>query len=108
MRVVTKRELIKGVRNSWREQYQREICDLTNPRHHDRAAVDDALFRLDTDTCSEADVDAVIGVKGWVRNECDECHRDMDTLVRIGPEPDFDVRYLDLCADCISAASKLT
>ena len=105
MTVIRKRDLIRGVRNRWRKQYQRQIADRTDPLHNNSARVDDALFRLDVEACSESDVDAAIGVAGWVANRCDFCDRDMDALIQLGQEPDYEARYVDICSACLSKAS---
>lgn len=106
-RVIIKRDLIRSVRNRWREQYQRDIADRTSPRHADRARVDDALYRLDAETCSEADVDAAIGVSGWAANRCDFCDRNVDVLIQLGQEPDYEARYIEICADCLGEATNI-
>lgn len=105
MTVIHKRDLIRSVRNRWRKQYQQSIADRTSPYHVSRAGIDDALYKLDVETCSEADVDKAIGVSGWVANECNFCDRNMDVLIRLGEEPDYEARYVEICSDCLSKAS---
>jgi len=107
MTIIRKRDLIRSVRNRWRGQYQREIADHTSPRHADRSRVDDALFKLNVETCSEADIDVVIGVKGWVANPCDFCDRNVDVLIELGHEPDYEARYVDICGECLQKATDI-
>lgn len=66
----------------------------------------DALLALDLETCSAADIATIIGNPSWARLECDHCGSDVETIVRIGSEPEYDVRWQDLCKDCITEALK--
>ena len=102
MRIITKREMIKAVRNRWRQQYSKRIAD--GDEYYCR--IDDGLFRLDLDTCTSADVDAVIGRGGWTDNRCSECGLDRSALVRLGDEDDNETPWIDLCEECLDKAKR--
>jgi hypothetical protein len=105
-RVITKRDVIRGVRARWNEQYARYRDDETLNPVGGRVAVGTVRARLaalDLETCTGADIDAAIGAPRWAENRCDECDKDVDRLVRIGDEPDYDARWRDVCPDCIDA-----
>jgi hypothetical protein len=38
---------------------------------------------------------------------CDACGKDVDAIMRIGDEPDYEARYIDLCVDCLSHAAAI-
>jgi hypothetical protein len=106
-RVVTKRDVIRGVRAGWNEQY-RQYRDDERLRGGSRIGdIRARLAALDLDTCSEADVDAAIGAPRWAENRCDECNRDVERLVRIGDEPDYYAQWRDVCPDCIAQIARL-
>lgn len=105
MRLLLKRDIIRGVRDLWNSQYPKDDYRLS--RGESAKDVRERLSGLDLETAMEADVDTAIGTKGWASNVCDECGVDHETLVRIGEEPDYEARWIDLCADCLSKASAL-
>lgn len=35
---------------------------------------------------------------------CDQCNKEVDTLVVVGQEPDYESRTASLCPDCVKAA----
>lgn len=105
MRVIHRRDVIRGARRRWIEQYRRYQDDSTPGWTRGTfASIRKALAALDLETCSVADVDAAIGTTGWARNNCDQCGRDCASLVRIGDEPDYEARYQDLCVECLQSA----
>lgn len=108
MKLVSKRDIIRGVRERWLSQYKHYangyICGWCNrPAGEIRAA----LNALDLETCSSEDVDKAIGTEGWAKNGCDVCDADCETIVQIGEDPGYDARWQDLCGDCLSQAAAL-
>ncbi len=49
-------------------------------------------------------VDDIIGNPSWTEISCDECCLVQDSLVRIGEEPDYDARWMDVCNACLEKA----
>jgi hypothetical protein len=108
MSIITKREVIRGVKHRFLEQYETYRDSYVIGPPHSQSPVGDIkqrLAALDLETCSEADVDAAMGgVTGWASLRCDECGKDSDAIARIGAEPDYEARWQDLCIDCIERA----
>ena len=110
MRIVELREEIRSVRERWRRNYSTYSRGHRFPMAAGGLTVGDiaaALSRLDLETCSVADVDAAIGRSGWAELKCDECNTPQERVVRLGDEPDYDVRWQDLCGACLSRALDL-
>jgi hypothetical protein len=91
MEIIRRRDIIRSVRDRWTTQYGQNDEKRK------------ALAALDLETCSAADVVAVLGTS-WVENECDECQKDLPVLMRFGEEPEYDARWQDLCVDCLKKA----
>tara|TARA_R100000365_G_C2747338_1_gene77159 strand:+ start:4411 stop:4752 length:342 start_codon:yes stop_codon:yes gene_type:complete len=74
------------------------------PHDTDRMAITEKLLALDLDTITAEQVDGIIGNTSWTKNKCDECDQDCEVLARFGPEPDYDVRWFDVCLSCLTQA----
>ena len=110
MKVITKRDVIKSVLSRYQEQYKNYRDDQIVGVGAGRASVGETkrlLSKLDLDKCTEADVDAAIGTKGWASLTCDECHEKVDALIHIGDEPDYEAQWQMLCANCIKKAADM-
>ena len=109
IRLIESRDVIKAVRDKWMNQYRSHPGDALSGWGQRRrfGEIRRALAELDLETCSVADVDATLGVTGWASLICDECDADCERLVRLGEEPDYDVRWQDVCADCLRKAMTL-
>lgn len=108
--VIHKRDLILGVRDRWNEQYKTyDPMQVIGPRDHAEpvSVIRKRLSKLDLETCSEADVDKAIGVTEWAANKCDECGGNFETTIQVGNMPDYEARWVTLCAKCLSDAMKL-
>lgn len=104
---IYQRDIIKGARQRFLEQYKRHP-DSDVPgwdRSRTFGQVRAALAALDLETCTSGDVDKAIGVTGWGDNNCDECGGNFPVLIRLGYEPDYDSRWWDLCRDCLNKAT---
>lgn len=99
-RLITERELIRGVARRWAEQY--------GPRwdRHDahKREIYDRLLKLDPETCSAADVAAIIGNSSWTHIGCNGCGNDVTSAVEVGAPRDYDSSTATLCADCVREA----
>jgi hypothetical protein len=107
-RIIHRRAKIKDVRKRWLEQYAIYPNDRIVGRC-DRTAGDirKSLKALDLETCSVSDIDAAIGTAGWGSLTCDECGEDHEHLIRLGEEPDYDARWVDLCRACLMRSAAL-
>jgi hypothetical protein len=99
----TTRSLIRRVPERWRKQY-----GGFDSRPDDKRDIYERLLKLDMETCSEADVAAIIGNGGWTRIRCDGCDRDdVKMAVQVGQEPDYESATATLCFACMSEAFAL-
>lgn len=98
--VVTKREIIKGVPESWRRQYPD-----TEPTYGTRnRAVREKLEALDLETATAAEVAAAIGNDGWTRLACDICEQDREQVVSVPREYDGPIA---VCQDCATGIAEM-
>lgn len=99
MQLVTKRDLIRGIVQTWESRFGK------NP---ERPLVRSTLIhlrQLDLSTATEEDLEAVIGNSSWTRITCCECGSDCDAAVQVGPDtPEVDPIYL--CRSCLNQAGR--
>lgn len=107
MKIITMRDVIRGVPGRWDETYSKHYGTSYRTFYGDPQETSKRLHALNLDTCSSVDVDAVIGNDSWTRSACDECGANQVTLCHIGDEPDYEARYQQLCVDCLRAAVEL-
>jgi hypothetical protein len=68
--------------------------------------ISDALAKLDPETCTASEIRDIIGVSSWATLDCDVCGRDVPMLARIGDDPDYEMRWQDICLECIAAIAQ--
>lgn len=110
MKIIVERDVIRTVRDRYMEQYKGYADDYMLGYGAGRRPCGESrkrLAALDLETCSRADVDAAIGNTGWASLTCDECGEDVERIVRIGQEPDYEARWQDLCLPCLKKACAL-
>lgn len=95
--VIERRDIIKGVSKAWDNQYRTYGCER-------KTAIGERLKDLDLKTCSAKDVDEVIGNGSWTTNACDLCGEENERLLRIGDDPDYEARFVDICGTCLDVA----
>lgn len=111
MVVITARDVIRGVRDRFFSAYAHYRDDQEIGPSDNRVPVGvkrSRLKALDLETCSASDVDQAMSVTGWAENECDICSQNQERVVRLGDEPDYDARWLDVCSSCLSKALELS
>lgn len=64
------------------------------------------LDALDGETATPADVDSIIGNSSWTRLTCDECGKEVDAVLTVGQEPDYESHTASLCRNCVKLASE--
>lgn len=108
MHIVTIRDVIKADVPQFIGYWERNGADgeALWKRGWTHRQIIDALKALDLDTCTREELNAVYGNER-VRFQCDECGVESEALVHIGDEPDYEVRYLRLCRDCLGVAFRL-
>ena len=101
-RVVTVRDMIRGVADHWKDQY----CDdgeWTTTRFGDTRIIYDRLAALDPETATPADVASITGNASWTRVTCDTCGWHVDAAVYLGRFPkDCDTPTALTCFSCIA------
>jgi hypothetical protein len=107
MNIIQRRDIIRTVRDRWNSQYPDDNLDIGWERSERVGDIRVRLAALDLETCSVEDVDKAIGTSGWADNDCDCCKLSFPVLVHIGEEPDYDAKWQDLCAGCLSKAVTL-
>lgn len=90
-------DVVASVPGRWARQYARYGNDRNKVEIGKRLRDLPAGFTAD-------EVDQIIGNKSWTAHDCDECGGTYDVLVRIGEEPDYEARYVSLCANCLAKA----
>lgn len=110
MRIVTQRDLIRGVAAKWRGQYQYAI---ENPEKDARwhtgetkASIWAALKALDLETATADDVRRIIGNDSWTSLRCDECGTETEQVLMFGTSG-YESSTHSLCAKCVHAAFAL-
>jgi len=88
--LITERDQIRRVADRWGEQYGGN--DWKDDE--EKQSIHRKLIALDKETCSAADVAAIIGNDSWSRLDCDNCDADVTAVVRMGDEPDYESRTI--------------
>lgn len=100
VRLRSSRELIRGVAQRWTKQYSaRDVVSAWGQRRT-YGQISDALYALDPETASVADVNAAMSNTGWVTENCDLCDAECEHWLEVGQEPDYEARWLYLCLPC--------
>lgn len=105
MNVITKKDLIAGVAERWDRQYGLPdgVRKGSSSFHQEQEEVSAALHALPPDA-SEADVAAAIGNGRWTKLQCDECRADVDVVVSVGAEPNYESATARICLECARRA----
>lgn len=106
--ITTKRDAIKNFPSRFNWQYKNwadhEILGH-GKNEHPIGETRSAIIKLNLDTATEADIFAIMG-SSWTSLECDECGRDVDPILHIGEDQDYESSCIDLCLDCADRVSK--
>lgn len=103
MKLINQRELIRGVAKAWREAY-------SDARYGaDKATIGRKLAKLNGETATAAEVEAIIGNPTWTNvPTCDECGKENPpAVVEIGRPPDYESSTAHVCQACIAKAIRL-
>lgn len=106
MKAVYERDLIRGVAERWRLNYEHG-GEWKPPKsslyRFDARAIYNALSALDAETATTADVTAIIGNDSWTKLTCNECRLQVSDVV----EFDIDEESFAVCRDCLRKAVTL-
>ena len=112
MKLITQRMLIKAVAARWRKQY--EPFTNESPLFAERMGLRSLMTKkeiaerldiLNGETASVDDVANIIGNCSWTRLTCNECDREVDAVIEVGQEPDYESATARLCHDCAIRAA---
>lgn len=107
-RLITSRDLIRGVAATWRAQYYHDAAQLWSFVAGGSAqTIYDQLCVLDVETATHADVAAIIGNGSWTRVWCNGCETNVEVAVEVGAPPDYESSTATLCPSCLAAAVSL-
>lgn len=102
MQVITKRDKILGVADEWKANYYHGHNTWSNIFNKGSAyTIYKRLLNLDLNTCTEEDVEKVIGNRTWTDLTCYECDLLTDTVVLFEHDK---YNYTFICKTCIQNA----
>lgn len=100
MIVITERSQIRSLLTRFNLQY-------AGDHYHWVPLLRKQIEALDLDTCSKEDVAEILGNSLWTNLKCDECERQVDRVIQVGQEPDYESSTAFLCVDCVTKAHAL-
>lgn len=111
MKLTTHRDAIRNVANRWIEQYAPFTNDLPLfsfrnglKSEKTKKQISEELDALNKETATPQDVASIIGNESWTRLVCNECNKEVDAILTVGEEPDYESHTADLCMDCVRKA----
>jgi hypothetical protein len=104
MQLVTKRDKITNIAQAWKRQYYGGGKWGDSMRGSTRDVWEQLKALSDA---TEPSIAAIIGNDSWTRNECTECGQDVDVLVQMGEEPDWESSTINACPQCLRKALEL-
>ena len=109
MILITKLDIILGVAKRWRSQYNDaglDTLDYQRP-HQTKRDILNQLEALDLTSATQEEVNKIIGNDSWTALKCDECGEDVDAVVRVGEEPNYESQTACVCRACLAKAAQL-
>jgi hypothetical protein len=104
MEKVTQRDTILGIVKRWEDQYSSYLGDGVNDKNKILAK----LKALDLETATPEQIATIIGNDSWTRLSCDECGKEVTTVIVLGEEPDYESSTASLCHECLATAMQLS
>jgi hypothetical protein len=92
MEVSTVKQNCRDVAKRWKEQYPKDKADIY-----------DKLVALKGEGTPE-EIAIIIGNDSWTTVTCDECGGDVDGIVIVGEEENYDSRTASICMSCLQEA----
>jgi hypothetical protein len=100
-RVVTIRDIIRGVPERYRDQYP---DDREQAGGRNTGSTYAKLTALDLETATVKDIANIIGNDSWTRLECSVCELDREAVVEVPREYS---QPLTVCAVCANGVAKM-
>ncbi len=99
--LITKADVAASVKDRFAQQYGPSFDEYP---FGDSSAIYRQLLKLG-DKPDAASIEALM--PGWTRLNCDDCGNDVDAVVEVGQEPDYESATAHICVECIAKASEL-
>lgn len=64
----------------------------------------DRISSLNPSTCTVEQFNTALGNTSWTDLKCDECGNNVDMLVQVGQEPDYESSTANVCVKCLRKA----
>lgn len=109
MKIITVRDRVREVAAEWYKTYKDEIDGQhqgTTINGRTKIQIYYELRDLLPDVASVDDVTAIIGNGSWTRLTCSECRRDVEIVIEVGEEPDYESCTAWLCINCVRKADE--
>ena len=105
MFLITKRDVIKRAIIGFRRGYG----DGSYGGDRRGRATGVELRALDPETATDEELSEVIGhpARSWTTLKCDECGQEVDAVVQVGEEQDYDSATANVCTPCLQEALKV-
>lgn len=82
-----------------------EKWDTRPPTFGHPSEIADQLDKLDVDTATPADVEAIIGNDSWTRLTCQQCGKDCLSVFSFITLEESETHSFEVCAECLSRAA---
>ena len=96
MKIITRQDLANIAAKRWNEQYARDW---------NRSPFKEIGYTLAAlvDPTPEK-VEEIIGNRSWTTLKCNECNREVETVIEVGEPMDYESQTAHLCTKCITEA----
>lgn len=101
MKLILKSEVVASAPKLWAMTYSKPMWA------GDKGKQDITRKLFSTAPLTEEAITRIIGNDSWTSLTCDECGNSVNTLARVGQEPDYDSHTASLCVECITKAYEL-
>lgn len=102
MRLITRESLVETVADRWYScYYDKRKQDWRYG--DDKRVIYEKLKDLGPNASADA-VDAAIGNSSWTSCRCDECDNEVEAVMEVGQEPDYESSTAKICLSCVKYA----
>lgn len=99
---ILKKDKINNIADRWKRAYF-----LNGKWEYGEDKVDIYNKLLNINPLTESVINEIIGNKSWTNNVCNECGEDVNVLIQIGQDPDYESATACICLNCLNKAVKL-
>ena len=103
MKLITKEGILKNLISRYKQQYPNNMIVIGGRWS------DDIIRELELEKpLTEERANEIIGNSSWTRIRCDECNKEVQSVVMVDEEPDCESSTAMLCVSCLKKAIKLS